>query len=285
MAESTSYLIRDSPYTTFLNRAGEGQSGVVLFLHGSGPGATAWSNWWQALSVLGDHFDCLAPDLVGFGQSAHPDPPPLGIMRWMRLWIEQIIALLDRLKVSKAHLVGNSMGGAVALHLLTEWPDRFDRVVLMGPVGVPVRLTRELDLIWGFYDDPSPRRMAQIITWFAYGERLIEDRLEEIVRVRYEAAMRPEVRRSYTAMFPAPRQKILDEIVVADTLLKRITHPVLLIHGRDDPIVPLETSYYLLGHLGGDVQLHVFGRCSHWAQIEYSERFHRLLLNFFRETS
>ena len=281
MAEVSRQVITNILYPTFLNRSGKGAP--VLFLHGSGPGATGWSNWQYALPAVGDFFECLAPDLVGFGQSMHPDPPPIGISSWMRMWIQQVGALLDRLGIEKAHLVGNSLGGGLALHLLVEQPDRFDRVVLMGAVGIPLRLTRELDLIWGFYEEPSLQRMKRIIRWFAYGEDVDEERLREIVQARYEAAMTPEVRRSYEAMFPAPRQRHLDEIVVADADLRRIRHPVLLIHGRDDPIVPVETSIYLLTRLGGDVQLHIFGRCSHWVQIEYRERFHRLVLDFLRE--
>lgn len=201
----------------------------------------------------------------------------------MRLWIQQVIALLDRLGVERAHLIGNSMGGAIALHLLVEHPERFDRVVLMGSVGVPFRLTRELDLIWGFYEEPRPQTMAQIIRWFSYEEKIVGDQLREIAHARYEAAMKPEVRRSYAAMFPPPRQRHLDEIVVADAALRRIQHPVLLIHGREDSIVPIETSHYLLDHLGGDVQLHIFGRCGHWVQIEQRERFHRLVADFLQE--
>jgi len=281
MTEVSRQVIADISYPTFLNRSGKGTP--ILFLHGSGPGATGWSNWQYALSALGDSFECLAPDLVGFGQSMHPDPPPIGISSWMRMWIRQVVDVLDRLGIEKAHLVGNSLGGGLALHLLVERPDRFDRVVLMGAVGVPLRLTRELDLIWGFYEEPSPQRMMQMIRWFTYEEEVNEERLREIAQVRYEAAMIPEVRRSYEAMFPAPRQRHLDEVVVADAALRRIRHPVLLIHGRDDPIVPLETSLYLMSHLGGDVQLHIFGRCSHWVQIEYRERFHRLVSDFLGE--
>lgn len=280
MAEVSCHLMQDLPLATFLNRAGEGHPDAVLFIHGSGPGATAWSNWQHVLPVLGDYFDCLAPDLIGFGQSAHPDPPPIGMTAWMRLWVQQLLSVLDALRMSAVHVVGNSLGGAIALHLLMEQPERFRRIVLMGSVGAPMRLTRTLDLIWGFYEDPSLRRMTQLISWFAYDDEVIGDRLEEIARMRYEAAMMPAVRRSYTAMFPAPRQKHLDELVVPETALKRISHSVMLVHGRDDSIVPIETSWYLLNHLGGDVQLHIFGRCGHWVQIEHRERFHRLLHEF-----
>ena len=279
-AENKTAIIQTAGRQTFLNRAGAGKDQAILFLHGSGPGATGWSNWQYALPALGEHFDCLVPDLIGFGESDHPNPPPTRIQDWMRLWIDQQLALLDELKLDKVHLVGNSMGGAIALPLLMEAPQRFDKVVLMGPIGAPCRLSPGLDRLWGFYNDPSPRTMAQVITWFAYDASILSGRLEAIAQARFEAAMQPDVRRSFEAMFPAPRQKLLDELVVPDIALSRMQHSILLIHGRDDAIVPLETSLYLVQRLP-NVQLHVYGQCSHWTQIERSQSFHRLLLDFF----
>lgn len=264
---------------THLNRAGAGNKEAILWLHGSGPGATGWSNWQYALPVFGVAYDCLAPDLVGFGASFHPDPPPTGMRKWMRLWVNQILSLLDVLEIRRAHLVGNSMGGAIALHLLMEAPDRFDKVVLMGPIGAPVRLTAELDRVWGFYEDPSPAAMAQFIQWFVYDQQVVGSQLETIAQARFATAMIPEVRRSYEAMFPRPRQVHLDQLVVPDGALERITHPVLLIHGRDDRIVPLDTSLHLLRRIPNS-QLHVFGQCGHWTQVEQRERFHSLVREF-----
>lgn len=274
--------IATGAYTTHLNRQGPAGQPAILFIHGSGPGANGWSNWQLALPALSKQWDCLAPDLAGFGDSQHPDPPPGDIRRWMRLWVDQMLALLDTLGIAQADLVGNSMGGAVALHLLLEAPQRFRRVVLMGAIGAPCRLTPELDRLWGFYDDPSPALLAQAIRWFVYDDAFVRDRLDEIVRIRYAAAMRADVRRSYTAMFPAPRQALLDALIVPDSALRRIVHPVLLVHGRDDAIVPVDTSYYLLNRLP-NAELHVIGRCSHWTQIEHSQRFHQLVRSFLSE--
>ena len=71
-----SVKVATGPFLTHLHRAGEGEA--VLFIHGSGPGATGLSNWQLALPELGRDFLCLAPDLVGYGESTHPEPPPWG---------------------------------------------------------------------------------------------------------------------------------------------------------------------------------------------------------------
>jgi 2-hydroxymuconate-semialdehyde hydrolase len=272
--------IQTGDVRTYLNRSGEGQTQTILFLHGSGPGVTAWSNWQFALPALEDHFHCLAPDLVGFGATGHPQHPPTGMRNWMRLWVDQCLALLDALHIEKAGMVGNSMGGAIALHLLMEAPERFERVVLMGPIGAPHTITPELDRLWGFYEDPSMRMFRNFIRWFVYDDAFIADRLDAIAQARFEAAMNPGVQRSFKAMFPAPRQTAIDDLVVPELALRRMEHPTLLVHGRDDKIVPLDTSLHLLRHLP-DVQLHVYGQCSHWTQIEFAGSFNQLLAQFF----
>lgn len=276
--------VATKPFRTHLERAGAGRPTAIVFLHGSGPGASAWSNWRLALPVLGNEFDCLAPDLIGFGASEHPGEPPVGMTAWMNIWVEQIISLLDTCGLERIDLVGNSLGGAIALHLAHRHPARFGRVALMGPVGVPFAINERLDTIWGFYSHASVEKMAEIISWFAYDPQAFSGDLGEIARMRFEAAMDSRVKRSYQAMFPAPRQRHIDECVLPDQALARIRHPCLMIHGRDDTIVPLETSLYLLGKLPR-VQLHVYGQCSHWTQIEYADSFHALLLQFFGEGS
>jgi 2-hydroxymuconate-semialdehyde hydrolase len=272
--------IKTGAYETYTNISGDEQKEAILFLHGSGPGVTAWSNWQFALPGLDEQFHCLAPDLAGFGATEHPKDPPQGTRSWMRLWVDQCLAFLDMLKIEKAHLVGNSMGGAIALHLLMDAPDRFVRVVHMGPIGTPHKITPALDRLWGFYEDPSVQMFRNLIRWFVYDDSFLADRLDSIAQTRFEAAMNLDVQRSFKAMFPAPRQTVIDDLVVSELALRRMDHPTLLVHGRDDHIVPMETSLYLLEHLP-NAQLHVFGQCSHWIQVEKAKNFNQLIAQFF----
>lgn len=276
----TNTEIKTGSYRTYTNISGDDQADAILFLHGSGPGVTGWSNWQFALPALDGGFHCIAPDLAGFGATDHPKDPPSGMRSWMRLWVDQCLALLDTLKLEKVHLVGNSMGGAIALHLLMEAPERFERVVHMGPIGTPHKITPALDRLWGFYDDPSLQTFRNLIRWFVYDATFLADRLDTIAKTRFEAAMNADVQRSFKAMFPAPRQTAIDDLVVSELALRLMDHPTLLVHGRDDKIVPLETSLYLLQHLPR-VQLHVFGQCSHWIQVEHAQSFNQLLAQFF----
>ncbi len=271
------FVVHAGRLPTRLYRAGQGYP--VIFLHGSGPGVTAWANWRFAVPALADQFDCLAPDLWGFARSGHPDPPPVGARAWMDLWVEQVIGLMDHLGLERAHVVGNSMGGALALHLLHRHPERFERVVLMGTVGAPHRLTFQLDVAWGFYEEPTAARLAQIIRWFVFDPASVGGDLDAIAHDRLQAALDPVVRRSYEAMFPAPRQQHLDALVLPEEAYRAMDRAILLVHGRDDVVVPLDTSLWLLPRLP-QVQLHVFGQCSHWVQIEKRDSFNALIRAF-----
>ena len=281
MSETMETNVKTGSYETNLNRAGEGHDEAILFLQGSGPGATAWTNWQFALPALSESYDCLAPDLIGYGKSDHPDDPPQGVEPWLDIWVNQQIELLDNLGLSKAHLVGNSMGGALALHLLDRHPERVDRVVLMGTMGPPHQITLWLDELWGFYDDPSQERMTEAIGRFVYDPDAVGGDLESIAEERYPVAMDEDVQRSFAAMFPPPRQQHVDALVLPDLKFQRMDHPILLVHGRDDGIIPLETSMYLLERLP-NVQMHVFGQARHWTMIEHAAAFNQLLEDFLK---
>lgn len=281
MSEVRQEIVKHGKWNSFVNYAGSNKQSSVLLLHGSGPGASAWSNWQSAVPAFSkDHFT-IAPDLIGFSKSSATVFPDT-VLGWMDLWIEQILDLLDHFGCTRVNVVGNSLGGAVALHLVLRRPELVERIALMGATGAPFALTQELDIIWGFYDAPTEEKMARIIGWFAYDEAFLGDRLQEIATMRYKAAMQAEVRKAFAAMFPAPRQRHIDDLRIPPADLRTIKQPTLLIHGNEDCIVPVETSHYLLRHLGGPVQMHIYGRCSHWTQIEYRESFEQIVSGFFK---
>jgi 2-hydroxymuconate-semialdehyde hydrolase len=279
--EVTNTVVRTGDYETYLNRTGEDQAETILFLHGSGPGSTAWATWQYALAALAEEFQCLAPDLIGYGHSEHPEDLPQGAAAWLEVWMNQLSELLDTFSLSKVHLVGNSIGGALSLHLLHRHPERVERVVLTGSIGTPHQITNQLDEAWGFYDDPSPERMAEVIRSCVYDPAIVGVDLDARAQMSFEAAMDEKVRRSFAAMFPAPRQQHVDDLVLPDLVLQRIDHPVLLVHGRDDVIIPLESSLYLLARLS-DVKMHVFGQCRHWLMLEYRDAFNELVSDFLK---
>jgi len=248
--------------------AGDGPP--VVLVHGSGPGVTAYANWRLTIPALADRFHCFAPDLVGFGYTERSTDLTYGV----QTWADQVVGFLDAMGLEKASLVGNSLGGSIALRVAARHPERVDRLALMGSVGVPFELTEGLDGVWGY--QPSLENMRRILDVFAFSRDLVTDELAE---VRYRASIQPGFQEAFASMFPAPRQRWLDALVTPDDEIARLPHETLLIHGRDDKVIPLDTSLRLL-RLIERAQLHVFGRCGHWTQIEHSAEFNRLLTEF-----
>ena len=250
-----------------------GQGAPVLLIHGSGPGVSAWANWRLVLPALARTRRVIAPDMVGFGHSDRP----AGIAYGMGTWVQQALDLLDALDIERCDLVGNSFGGALALALAIRHPLRVRRLVLMGSVGVPFEITRGLDAVWGY--QPSFEAMRRLLDLFAYDRTRVND---ELAQLRYEASIRPGFQESFSAMFPAPRQRWVDAMTSAEADIRALPHETLIIHGREDKVIPLSNSLTLADWIP-NAQLHVFGHCGHWTQIEHSARFNRLVGDFLAE--
>jgi 2-hydroxymuconate-semialdehyde hydrolase len=250
-----------------------GTGDPVLMIHGSGPGVSAWANWRLTMPELGKRFRVIAPDMVGFGYSQRPE----GIRYKLDTWVDQAIGLLDALDIKKASVVGNSFGGAIALALAIRHPDRVKRLVLMGSVGVPFPITEGLDAVWGY--QPSVENMRALLDIFAYDRKLVND---ELAQLRYKASIQPGFQESFSAMFPAPRQNGVDMLASLMEEVRKLAHQTLIVHGRDDKVIPLQNSYDLLQAIP-NAQLHVFGKCGHWTQIEHAARFSRLVGDFLAE--
>jgi 2-hydroxymuconate-semialdehyde hydrolase len=245
----------------------------VLLIHGSGPGVSAWANWRLTIPALAAQRRVIAPDMVGFGFSERPS----GIAYNMDTWVAQAVGLLDALKIEQADLVGNSFGGGLALALAIRHPKRVRRLVLMGAAGVKFPITAGLDAVWGY--QPSIANMRKLLDIFAFDRTLMSDELAEL---RYKASIQPGFQEAFERMFPAPRQNGVDALASREEDIRALPHETLVIHGREDQVLPLSNSLTLSDWIARS-QLHVFGRCGHWTQIEHAARFTQLVGNFLDE--
>ncbi|MEV5646797.1 alpha/beta fold hydrolase [Nocardia sp. NPDC052254] len=252
-----------------------GKRETVILLHGGGPGANAKSNWIEFIPEIAGDYRVIAPDLVGYGRTDHPEDMPGSLTGWIRMRIEQVLAVMDQLGIERAHLVGNSMGGSVAMHLVMTAPDRFDRISLMGSAGGESHPTTEVIKMVGFYKDPSISALENLTKWFVHDESLLSASIADIVAERHREVMRSEVRRSYECFFSSSPT----EMAVPPSALRRMPHPFLVVHGREDRFVLPESSVFLQRHLP-NAELHIFNHCGHWVQVEKRSAYADLLRRF-----
>ena len=250
-----------------------GQGDPLILIHGSGPGVTAYANWRGVIPDFAKHFRCYAPDTLGFGYTDFPSD----IQGFdMDRWIAHLIGFMDALGIEKAHFIGNSYGGALAVNLATRHPERVNRLVLMGAAGVRFDVTDGLRKVWGY--QPSVEAMRDLMTTFAFDAGLVKD---EIVRSRFEASVRPGAQEAFSSLFPEPRQRWLEALATDEDKLAALPHEVMLVHGREDVIVPHAVSERF-HQLIPNSELHLFGKCGHWTQIERRERFVALVTPFLQ---
>lgn len=278
---SAAITTRDLPVgdvTFHLLESGPSDAPAILWLHGSGPGANAATNWAWQLGELGDEFHCIAPDIVGFGESTHPDPPPLGIKAFSELRARTLLALLDELGIDRVTLVGNSMGGIISLVLTQMAPERVERLVLMGGGGAPIGLTPELLKLVLFYENPTTEAMAELLTCFVDDPSFFGDDLQQIAASRMPLASRPEVERSHRATFSPG-----EPLAFPPEVLATITQPALVVHGEGDRLIPIAAGEYFAANLP-NVRFERFADTGHWLMIEQPQRFADLLRTFLHET-
>jgi 2-hydroxymuconate-semialdehyde hydrolase/2-hydroxy-6-oxo-octa-2,4-dienoate hydrolase len=247
-----------------------GSGDPVLMLHGSGPGVSATANWQHNIGPLAEKFHVLAPDIVGFGATERPTD----IVYSLRAWTDHVWAFLDALGIEKTGIVGNSLGGRIALQMATDRPERISRMVLMGSPGVGMSLTEGLQALRAY--EPSHDAMRALLrNYFAVDPTLITD---ELVAIRYEASVADGAYEAYRAMFFDPRHKG-SELGITEEDVRAIGTPALLVHGREDKVVPLSVSVSMLDLLP-NADLHVFSHCGHWTQIERADEFSALVKDY-----
>ena len=261
--------IKTGAFTTNYHDIGTGYP--IVFLHGSGPGVTAWANWNKLFPLLGDKYRIIAPDLSGFGFTERTDHDVYSMNNWVR----QAIDLFDALELSQAHLVGNSFGGALALSMAIRYPERINKLVLMGSMGVSFPITYGLNKVWGY--QPSPGNMEELLDLFTYDHSFAN---EALIKSRYESSIQPGFQESFSSMFPAPRQNSVEMMAADENYIHNIRQQTLVIHGREDRVIPVENSYRL-SKMIDNAELHVFCKCGHWTQIERTDDFANLIDHFF----
>jgi 2-hydroxy-6-oxonona-2,4-dienedioate hydrolase len=275
-AESASRFVQTKPHRIHYYEAGEGDP--VILLHGSGPGATGWSNFRPNIAPLSETFHVYAVDMPGWGES-DTQTEETGYDH-----VAALIGFMDELGIEKAALVGNSMGGMTSIATALRHPERVSHLVSMGaPVpGTNVFSaasgpTEGLKVLFRAYVDPSPENMRQLVSIMVYDQAAAT---QELAELRSSAALaHPEHLDSWNnAEGGNPLSR---EYFTYGLRLPEITAPTLAIHGRDDRVVSYEHSLRLVSAIP-DSRLLLLNQCGHWAQIEHAAEFNRVVREFIQ---
>ncbi|HXP22402.1 MAG TPA: alpha/beta fold hydrolase [Streptosporangiaceae bacterium] len=261
------------------HEAGQRDGTPLVLLHGGGPGASAWSNFSRNLPVFAGRFRTLMLDQPGFGRSAAP--PVTG--HYFTFAAAALASLLDHLGIEKVSLIGNSLGGGTAVRFALDYPDRAGRLVLMGPGGLSLNVfapdpTEGVKALMEFAAPPGPSRekLAAFLRTLVFNPRHITD---ELIDERYRLASEPAALAAMASMGAS----FYDPATLEQGLLWREAHrlrnEVLLIWGREDRVNPLDGALVALKCIRR-AQLHVFGGCGHWAQVEKFDEFNALAISF-----
>jgi len=263
-----------------------GSGPAVVMLHGGGPGASGVSNYSRNIDALAPHFRVIVPDMPGYGRSAKgvDQDDPFGYLA------DTIRGLLDELDIATTHLVGNSYGGAAALRLALDTPNRVGKLVLMGPGGIGTTRgapTAGLKSLLSYYRGTGPSRdklEAFIRNYLVYDGASVPDAL---IDTRYTASVDPEVVANPPLRRPSGPMALrtlwrMD--LTRDKRLKHLQTPTLVLWGRDDK-VNRPAGGPMLANLMPNADLVMTSRTGHWMQWERADMFNKLADDFLSARS
>ncbi|WP_138845402.1 4,5:9,10-diseco-3-hydroxy-5,9,17-trioxoandrosta-1(10),2-diene-4-oate hydrolase [Rhodococcus pyridinivorans] len=262
------------------HEAGVGNDTTIVLLHGGGPGASSWSNFARNIPVLAQRFHVLAVDQPGYGRSDKPTEHP----QYFVHSASALKDLLDTLGITdRVHLLGNSLGGGAAVRFALDYPERAGRLVLMGPGGLSVNLfapdpTEGVKNLGRFSYEPTRENLEAFLRIMVFDQSLITP---ELVEERFASASTPESLAAAKAMGKSFSSAEFEKGMLWRDAYK-LRERVLLIWGREDRVNPLDGALVALKMIPR-AQLHVFGGCGHWAQLEKFDEFNRLTVDFLTD--
>lgn len=250
------------------HEAGSGQP--VIFLHGAGAGASGYSNFkgnYPAFAAAG--FRAIVPDMLGYGLSTKPDLEQYDL----DLFVGGIKGLVDALGLRDIVLLGNSLGGAVALGYALAYPDEVSRLILMAPGGVETLETYlAMPGIANMFEVYQSGRsgvdaMRAVMRMQLFDPtQLTDDILEERAPI---AALQTQAARSIL--------KVPD----MTARLPELRCPVLGFWGVDDQFNPVSGANKLLAGCP-HIRVVLVNRCGHWVQVEHRDMFNRTCVDFLQ---
>jgi len=275
--EATSRTLQTAEGELHYHEAGTGPP--LLLLHGSGPGVSGWANFAGNLPAFAPGFRTLILDMPGFGKSYAPEGNPVATAP------AAVLAFLDALGVGEVAVVGNSMGGAVAARVAADHPERVERLVTIGGIGVPLfspTPAEGIKLLVDFVEDPTRENLVSWMESMVYDPAILT---EEFVETRWRQASDPvalgAIRRMYNRQMLSGLRSMMYGNPAAVGMLAKIAAPTLVTWGRDDRVTPLDAALLPMRFIP-KCELHVFYDCGHWTMIERKDEFEEVVIGFLQ---
>ncbi|MBW8911138.1 MAG: alpha/beta fold hydrolase [Sphingomonas sp.] len=249
-----------------ISETGEGPP--VVLIHGSGPGASGCSNFGGNIDALaGAGFRVLAPDLIGYGSSSKP----VGLDYTLDLFTDSLVEALKAAGISRASLIGNSLGGAIAIKIALDHPEMVDRLILMAPGGIE---TRE-----AYFAMPG---IAKMVGDFTSSDFDIEDMRKLVSNLVYDPSLlTDELIAERFAVARTQPKDVLARMRVPDLSdrLGELTMPILGFWGAEDGFCPASGAQKFLTACS-DVRFILYARVGHWVMVEQRDEFNRHAIDF-----
>ncbi|WGS46268.1 alpha/beta fold hydrolase [Burkholderia sp. JSH-S8] len=240
----------------------------VVFIHGSGPGASGFSNFKHnvpAFAAAGHR--AIVVDLPGYGQSSKPSD----VAYTLDFFVDALHAQLDALGIGPAVLLGNSLGGAIALKYALDHPARVDGLIMMAPGGVEERDT--------YFRMEGIQRMVQLFT----NRQMNRDTMRELLTllVHDPAIVTDALVDERMKVCVEQPTEVLSTMSVPNLTgaLGDVRCPVLGFWGTDDRFNPVAGAPKFLEHCR-DARFVLMNRCGHWVMVEHADYFNRECLDF-----
>lgn len=248
-----------------------GEGPIVVWLHGSGPGASGYSNFKGNYPVFEQAgYRNIIVDLPGFGRS----DKPADAQYHLDFFITHLHALLDSLGIDRCTLLGNSLGGAIALGTALAHPERIDKLILLAPGGVEERET--------YFKMKGIQRMVET---YAAGPMGIEQMRHVMQLQVFDSSNLTEaILAERAAVAPSQPANLFSTMLVPNMTerLGELNCPIFGFWGSDDVFNPPSGVFKLLGH-ARNARFTLLNRCGHWVQVEHPELFNRQCLEFLQE--
>jgi 2-hydroxy-6-oxo-6-(2'-aminophenyl)hexa-2,4-dienoate hydrolase len=242
--------------------AGSGEP--VVLVHGGGPGADGYGNWFSCLPMFAEDFRAIAVDMLGFGKTEKPDPESFTYSQDART--DHMIAFIEALGAKPVSLVGNSMGGITSLGVAMKRPELVRKLVLMGPAGLkPAGIPAALKPLMGY--DGTAEGMRAVIRALTNADYQMDTRLMEY---RVKVSNDPVTRKAQAATMGWVKEQ--HGLYFEEDLIRKVKTPTLLIGGKNDPIVPPSDIFKFLELLENSWG-YLIPHCGHWVMMERPQEF------------